>query len=195
MDEEKTVRRRKLLFLDIDGVMNARADELAERMIAEYGPRHVMPTHVTAVIENPCEPHISALNAIHDRVPGLEVVISSTWRNEMIPVAWQRFFATLGIRVRVVGCTPHFGGYRGAEIMSYLIRERGHELYRGERVGIGIDGFVVLDDDYDPCWDWIARRWVRIDGQEGLTERYVDEVVRVLNSEFSWPFLEEYGLG
>ena len=179
------VNGRRLLFVDIDGVLNSMAFMRARRL----AKRDDLSERERRCFENPCEPHLSALNEIERLVPGLELIVSSTWRSEMTYTGWSRFFATLGIEAPVTGKTPILQTERGGEIAAYLIEEYAHELKRtfdGKSVD-PIAGFAVIDDDFDPAFEWIAEHWVLIPNEDGLTGSSVKGVVETLMKKIKWP--------
>ena len=162
---------RRLLFLDVDGVLNVASTEKLKAMFEANDGRIPNRSKIDVRTEdNPCEPHIGVLNEIYEKIPGLEIVLSSTWRTEMHWLGWNRYFATLGIKVPVTGCTPNLGTDRGAEVFAYLVEQRSIEIKkisRGEEYDPIID-FLVVDDDVDPCFDWIEGHWLWVDSRVGL---------------------------
>jgi hypothetical protein len=181
---------RRLIFLDIDGVMNVAAWKKTEALGESAIVRHSHMTRRESLIEdNPCEPHLSVLNEISRRVPGCELVISSTWRHEMDRFGWDRFFSTLGCEIPVTGKTDRSIGNRGTEILLYLVDQLGGEINdeRNGRESNPIEGFVVLDDDGDSDWDIVADRWILIDNDRGLTMADVDPIVCSLEKKLKFP--------
>ena len=163
---------KRILFLDIDGVMNAAAFEAARN--DPRFKRDELSDLEMRRFENPCEPHISILNWIKSQVPGLTIVLSSTWRYDMEPTGWDRFFATLGIDIRVVGKTPRLNTERGIEVADWLIEN----LHGEDDVK-----FVVLDDDFDPELPWVEERWVKVENRVGLIREGAFRVVDVFEAQ------------
>ena len=142
-----------LLFLDLDGVVNASYDS-DQAMIL---PR--------------CAAQLNRiLKATRARV-----VISSAWRvwvhgRLMTLQGFSRMLRTHGIECQVVGVTPADGKVqgRGKQITAYLA-EHPH-----------VGRYVVLDDDeFDIRTE--GHPLVRTDGGTGLTERDADLAIELLS--------------
>jgi hypothetical protein len=185
---------RRLLFLDIDGVMNSAAwydikNNNTETAKEYHEKRNKLPRAERITDDNPCEPHISALNKLD--VPGLELVISSSWRSEMTWFGWDRFFGTLGINIPVTGKTDRLGGFRGTEVLNYLIEQRGKNMYdtycNNNNPTIPIDGFAVLDDDYDYAHNFIKSNWYCVNGDIGYTDSDIKGLTDILLKPINWP--------
>lgn len=109
----------KVLFLDVDGVLNN--------------------FHQRNFGETMSPPSCDALNSILDRVPDLKIVISSSWR------MWgtdymQKLLEKNGIKdaaSKVVDITGQEQGIRGYQIQCWLDRNP------------SVTKFVILDDESD----------------------------------------------
>lgn len=118
----------KILFLDLDGVVNS-LDWWHRR-----GPRRKLGHDPVYEIDPRA---VARLNEIVDRT-GADVVISSAWRKLHSLPDIARYLEQRGFRGRVVGVTPTLPfSPRGHEIASWL---RDHPYVRR---------FVILDDDAD----------------------------------------------
>ncbi len=124
----------KVLFLDIDGVLNSSTwyKNRPHRFLRD-NPQES---------DWECELDPSAIlvfkKFIHD-VPDLQIVISSTWRiNYELAEFKRRFSQMLSIEPsRVIDMTPHLGTIRGLEIQDWLNRNP------------QVTKFAILDDDSD----------------------------------------------
>lgn len=146
---------RRIIFLDIDGVLNHWSSPPAPRYF-------------------PCEPtNVACLNTLIAST-GAGIVVSSDWRNIM---SWERLCTILvrrGVCGEFVGKTPSldregpFGRrpVRGHEVDLWLKEER----FEGE--------FVILDDrgDLEPH----GHRLVRTNPEVGLVEKDVERAVGML---------------
>ena len=166
----------KIVFLDIDGVMNSVRSMKEESASRKAGnPRrgrttsHWFPPY-----------HVQPLNRILDE-SGAKVVVSSTWR-ELYPLAEIAHelesqgvrpglvidktptgaFLPEGFSRTIYGCTP-----RGAQIAAWLAEHP------------EVTGFVILDDDAD--MDQVLPWLVDTDCEAGLTEADADEALRIIN--------------
>ncbi len=114
---------RKVIFLDIDGVMNSVSTR---------------PQDPRGLIDFLDPAHITVLNAIV-RSTGAVVVVSSTWRLTMPFAALQAVFAAAGCVAEIVDITPDIDArQRVLEVAAWLARQTEAPAR-----------FVVLDDDFD----------------------------------------------
>ena len=154
----------KIIFLDVDGVLNCRH---TEESIAGF-------VFVS-------EDKILLLKEIIDRT-GAQVVLSSTWRwgwaykernpnstsnDVMLFEALQERLAEFGIEL--MDYTPELG-MRSWEINDWLDKHQGE----------GIESYVVLDDRADELYDH-EEQLVETDLEYGLTQEDVEQAVNILN--------------
>jgi hypothetical protein len=197
----------RLLYVDIDGVLNSghyydiyrMKEEEAEKV--EWDKYHAIqdakPRCERITNDNPCEPHISALNELKSKVPGLRLVISSTWRHEMDSWGWDRFFSTLGIDVPVIAKTDRLGTWRGTEVLTHLLYMYGTELKEaynmasyGNHNGSTIKrvvGWAAIDDDYDYGHEYIKPNWYCVKGEVGFAHADVDKLAEILLRPVVYP--------
>ena len=153
---------RKILFLDIDGVINNR-----ESMMAEGGS--------VFRVSKTCTDRLRALVEVLD----IKLVLSSTWRfggagyrpgfmrakDAMADVGWSR--------IPFIGFTPDLT--RPEQSGIHLARERGDEcnvwVKRHGRPG---DVYVAVDDDGD--FSRFVGTLVRTDHEPGLTDDDVEAI-------------------
>lgn len=157
----------KIIFLDIDGVLNHSA--CTERTPQGY--------------YFVCDDRLLLLKEIIDRT-GAEVVLSSSWRKGYydaqsgdITADAKDFFLLrdkLGeCGIDIIGYTPMFQTpYRGSEIIDWLDNEG--KQYQ-------IESILILDDDKDmePLGDFL----VRTSFVHGLTPEDVEKSVAILESD------------
>lgn len=134
----------RVLFLDLDGVLNSTRTCLAfngypmglePAAVAQFDPVAV------ALVRGLC------------RVADVSIVLSSSWR---ISVGWDAIGRALDLPV--FDRTPSLPASRGAEIARWLAEHPGVECW------------AILDDDPDML-DGQLSRFVRVDGHEGLLFR------------------------
>lgn len=156
---------RRILFLDFDGVLNSQ-DWYVRR--GEIGGLHIPRNQ-----RDDFDPAAGALlKSIVDRVPKLEIVVSSTWRLNADMATLRDYLSPFGIpRGTVVDKTPRFPGeVRGKEIKAWL-----------DKNVTDICTFVILDDDRD--MEPIMGNLIKTDNKIGLTAHEAEEVVRRLNAD------------
>jgi hypothetical protein len=145
----------KVLFLDIDGVLNSNA------WYKQYGDQNIPrpPLDRDAV---------RRLDRIV-RTTGAFIVLSTSWRGDRRIPVW---LLVNGCSGAVVGRTPRFSGReRGDEISAWLNRQA--------RVGVVFERFVILDDGDDMGR---LRPWLVQTTQDyGLQDAEADAAIAMLN--------------
>jgi hypothetical protein len=179
----------KLIFLDIDGVMNSAGVDRLRGMTPEDIKNRKHWEEWTD--DNPCEPHIGVLNTIWERFDEqVELVISSTWRSDFSMIGWNHYLATLGVKCWIHGKTPRLQTDRGAEVFSYLNEIEANRirlLRKGDEPAKKVDGFVVIDDDFDPCYRFIEDNWYCVKSRDGLLPGDVDGISEILRRPYEFP--------
>lgn len=165
---------KKLVFLDVDGVLNS--DQWRSKTMGRSGD---------------FDPHaIELLNQL--RKIGAEVVISSSWgENADNPLN------AAGLELPIIGHVDHFYQdwmCRGNEIEKWLIERYGGmgTKYGKDHLGIpyyrkyGTDEmdyeFVILDDDTDFLLGQ-ADNFIHVNAKTGLTQADIDKAIKILNRE------------
>lgn len=142
----------KVIFLDIDGVMNNASTRPDERrgLVAWLDPSNV-----------------EVLNRLV-RATGAVVVVSSTWRVSMPLDELRGHFAAAGCLAEIADYTPDIDGYhRDHEIAAWLA---GQPLPPRR--------YAILDDQH--TMDALPGKLVRINQYRGLCERDVPDVLALL---------------
>lgn len=157
----------KIIFLDIDGVLNH---------------EQFYKTRKKGEIEYPlselCPKTIGNLNVLIAET-GAKVVISSTWRLGSGATELQIQLEGMGFTGEIIGCTPNLKGegcLRGNEILKWI---------KDNKEIIGADYFnyteyVILDDDSDMLY-WQRNNFLLIDRFVGLTMGAVFQAKKILN--------------
>jgi hypothetical protein len=141
----------KAIFLDIDGCLVTVGSMIHGNRLNLLGQTDI-PSHRTF---DPVA--MSNLQYILEEVPGVVIVISSTWRKLYTLEELQEMFGKYNISPSfIVGVTPVVDSrHRGQEVALYL------------KHNPEITNFIIIDDDSDlaPFMD----RLVKVDGKNGLT--------------------------
>lgn len=150
----------KVIFLDIDGVMN-NTPFIVKTQHGE-GFDAYMKKFEPGCIKN--------LNKILGAVPDVKIVVSSSWRMYYkTNSSLRRLLMENDIDAgRLIGATPKRGIHpdvRGNEIRHWL-REN------------PVESFVILDDDSDMLE--LLPRLVQTDHKKGLTEEDADKAIQML---------------
>ena len=174
----------KVLFLDIDGVLNSenwfayRIYCVKNNMVnilmnfVDTDDRNIK--HKLTMLDDRA---IANLNRIIEET-GCKVVLSSSWRSsiESENIFTQNVLKLKGFKYEFYDVTPRlwfsdFSIRRGEEINFWLDKEsEKHE----------IESFVILDDDSDMLPEQM-NNFIHVDGQVGLTDRDVLTAIEILN--------------
>lgn len=168
----------KIIFLDIDGVLNT------ERYIIEqYNQRGKRPPIADYNFDPICLENLKELI----KATNAYIVISSSWRiREDEFVQWQlgkynndehwnaliRNLNSIGLNERILDVTPRLSRERGNEIRKWL--QNNEQL--------NIESFVIIDDDRDMC-EFTETNLVKCNWKDGLTEELKDEAIKILNGK------------
>lgn len=135
--KEDSIPHKRIIFLDVDGVLNNDYDAAAWESVTPIS-----------------QSNVEALNEIIDKLEeemrSISLVLSSTWRlryfgKENAIELINRDFSSYGIKAPFIGHTPRFidvtgnSYYRGYEI-DYWIKKNCNKSYVS---------FVIIDDDGD----------------------------------------------
>lgn len=154
----------KIIFLDIDGVLNSwryyKSIVASGRRITRAHADHFDPKAV------------KVLNEILEK-SGAKIVVSSTWRlkyedyeaNPLVRIDMAKVLREQGVVGEVIGITPRLG-LRGTEIQAWLDENP------------GIESFVILDDDSD--MGHLMPKLVLTHIKDGLRRRHIEPILHVL---------------
>jgi hypothetical protein len=153
----------KLIFLDVDGVLNTMKSITQAQDI-----HHIEPS---------C---LNNLKRIVDETDA-QIVISSSWRfhADGMDVLYSKL-ESVGLKNRVIGSTPYVHGPRGREILKWL-QDNNHTEAK----------YVVLDDDMihrdykgdgeaDPSLQNMRSLHIKTHSSHGLTEREANQAIKKL---------------
>jgi hypothetical protein len=169
---QEETKECRLLFLDCDGVINSSVffDNLKNAGKSERNMNF--------------DPEaIKLINYINENVENMKVVVSSSWRHHITTsTAWNIIFDQLGATFYVTDVTPTLGGFRGADIVCYLIEQESakRKYPRIDYLG-DIRSFCILDDDRD--MDGLISRLVLTDSKFGITKEDADKCIKLLNQD------------
>ena len=175
----------KVLFLDIDGVLNSE-NWFGYRL---YCIKNNMFNEVINFVNTNDERIKYKLSMIDDRAivnlnriideTGCKVVLSSSWRSSRKSVndLTQYILKIKGFKYELYGVTPRiqrdeFGTQRGEEIQMWMDKESEKNK---------IESFVILDDDTDILPEQM-KNFIHIDGQVGLIDKDVVTAIKILNN-------------
>lgn len=164
----------KLIFLDIDGVLNSRDYFESERYKrAQEGDPRPYQT-VEAQLDDEAVERLQRLVL----ATGAAVVVSSTWRlSHPLPVLNQLLRRKGFFSAAAIGATPQFVNRpRGEEILEWLrCLNIEPTIFRWWEHA---PPFVILDDDSD--MDPLEKRLVQTSMQTGLLDEHVERAIALL---------------
>lgn len=156
-----TPHHRRIVFLDVDGVLNNRAwvdqllrgDEEPESAFAAF----------QSLLDPEAVAHLNEIVAHTDAV----VVVSSAWREVMTLDEIREALSSRGFEGHVVDTTPTLPRGRGHQIAAWI-----------EEHGVESVCFVALDDEHDMAP--IEAACVKTDSAVGLTRDHVLQAIELL---------------
>lgn len=176
----------KLIFLDVDGVLNSVRSMVAwhkewkatiGHFDSEYpysGRRHILRNHIDEVA-------VMLMNRITD-TSGAKYVISSAHRKH-IPAdmdgvrdlrKMQEYFSGFGLTGEVIGYTPATASsFRGTEIESWLLDHR----------DLDITHYVIVDDSSDMLAEQLEKHFVHTNAANGLSYDNFKQILTILDSK------------
>lgn len=157
----------KLIFLDIDGVLNNTKDVKKYRLFLK-GERKVL------IDIEPFFYFKKLLKEIEEEKLDVRVVISSSWRLGTTAADWKKLFKHYFNDDKIVsGRTLHLECDRGLEILNFL--------QMMDEIKETIEDYIVIDDDIEDIIDYVGkRRIVKTSVKRGLTNSDVKKIVRKL---------------
>jgi hypothetical protein len=166
---------RKLIFLDIDGVLNSHQWWHERPKI----PSDVLMRNPSVDEDHNLDPvNMERLNRLV-RETGAQVVISSTWRITRSLLQLREVLHRNGFIGQIVGTTPRIHSKTKGGI--YMATIRGHEIQKWLETHCQHQelSFVILDDDVDA--DPFRDRLVRTDLRTGgLQDHHVEAAIQKL---------------
>lgn len=153
---------KRVLFLDMDGVMNSGT------YMEEFRQTH---PDVLAIIDPAA---VELLNWIVDETQ-CSVVLSSTWRLCYPLAEVEQMLRDRGFKHKLDGRTPH---------MPYAGMVRGNEIYHYlETFGAPVESIAILDDDTDMAL--LRDRLIRTDNIVGLSRLDAKKCVEMLRTPWA----------
>jgi len=159
----------KIIFLDIDGVINT---------VKSVSNPRVQPEGFTANLYgvSKLDPDcVARLNKITNAT-GAKMVISSSWRILFDDIELlAKYLHSEGVTGEIIGRTPRFAKSYVRGEMTY---GRGLEIQEWLSGQVGIESIVILDDDSDMLH--LSPFLIKTGWQNGLEDHHVDAAIEML---------------
>lgn len=158
----------KIIFLDVDGVLNSKYTFKDNHEYRKFFIRNMNDSIEDEIIYIMLDIDLDKVFMIRDvcNLTGAKVVVSSSWRRSRWYILLEEILTNLGIPI--VGVTPFISNNRGDEIRKYLEDNE-------------VDDFVILDDEIFRDFKELENYLIKTSFYEdGLTDEISKEVVRVL---------------
>lgn len=165
----------KILFLDVDGVLNSgrwlyernarkeSRDDGDERALEDRFNHLVLPVERMDSVDPDA---VARLNGLLTRVE-TKVVVSSTWRLGRSARETFDVLTAFGVEADFFDVTPDIGGRRGRQIDRWLENHKGM-----------VTKFAIVDDDAD--MEPHHARLVKTTFQDGLLDTHVEQLYHLL---------------
>lgn len=164
----------KLIFLDIDGVLNCTDYSVANNKLAIEMHSPLLAHDKHGDLFDPRA--IRWLEWIIYQTRA-DIVISSTWRNRGIDKLRDMWYDRK-LPGYIVDITPKFSGkLRGEEIKAYLEDGAHRNLYQHE---FKVESYCIIDDDTDMLPEQMDS-FVHCDDNFGITRKEADKAIAILN--------------
>jgi len=162
----------KVIFLDIDGVLNSMntfKDEEINIKLYNLALKNKVQYRIQRRLLDIDFYKLQLLKEIIFKT-NAKIVISSSWRNLSFYPLIEEYLVNQGLPI--IGTTPYINGNRGKEIRKYLMEH------------LEIKKFIILDDEIFEDFNELENYLVKTDFyNDGLEEYHVEESVKILNKK------------
>jgi hypothetical protein len=167
----------KIIFLDIDGVLNSELYMIAEHNKSMAIEHKIEQTRFERQVD---EIDPKAMSFLNDLIKETEakVVISSTWRRSNTIESLTEIFKARDFIGEIIGFTPRLSEdcLRGNEIYKWI---KDNDKLLGMPY-YDFNSYIILDDDSDMLY-WQKDNFFKTDGYVGLTPTIVYKATWFLN--------------
>ena len=160
----------KILFLDVDGVLNSRDFLMRVKSSAEH----------SSGLSDEHELDPAAVTLLNEIVAatGAAIVISSSWRHDHSSDEMQHLLNLRGFVGTVIDSTPWQRSELSLE--PWEDAKRGHEIAAWLRKHPEVESFVIIDDDSDMAH--LRHKLVKTTFDHGLTRSHVVDAIEMLRA-------------
>ena len=167
----------KVIFLDVDGVLNSIDD------LMEYREKNNITK--TILYDDIADKRLELLKQLVEKTKA-EIVISSSWRMGWIRNGKPKEFNKESLMYKLVSRLSDYN-LKHIDVTPYLydsnIRyNRGDEIREWLNQHPEVEKFVILDDEDDMC-EFTDTNLVQTSYDHGLLQEHVDKAIKILNKE------------
>lgn len=155
----------KVIFLDIDGVLNFHRVPPKDKIKHGIG-------QMSAIAVDLLNQYTTQNDVSIDPAKQVKLVISSTWRNATRQGTIQEYMSLFGITGDVIGVTPtNHTALRGNEIRDWIKSQSAVDEHSND--------YVILDDDSDMLL-WQKDNFILVDRWVGITPSTLYKMDKIL---------------
>ena len=172
----------KILFLDVDGVLNSKQLFLANKDKKIVGKDTLEKADFEYMKEATSAHNFWCLKYVLDTVPDLKIVLSSAWRNHFEMEQFKELFKHYGLDgEKIIDKTPRrFTSERMHEIHMYLDDKRDEGIT--DIKWAAIDDHVIFNlEDPDKVNEYLTDPWI------GMTMQDAFKIIKHFKPDFKEP--------
>ena len=162
----------RILFLDIDGVLNSNDYYVQRQELIKAGTYNV--EYPLSEFDPKCMKLLDEFCGEYD----IKIVISSTWRLLKTIEDLQKIFNHFGHNFEIIDKTPdlrHDAVVRGNEILWWMKQNK--ELIQNY---YDFNNYIILDDDSDMLL-WQKDNFIKVDRFVGITPQTIFKMKKILH--------------
>lgn len=178
----------KIIFLDIDGVLNSKQYQSSSRYSKKQGQLfnpcgytdNRLIFEATQLFYHIDEVAVEVLNTIIE-LTDAKIVISSSWRHNFYNIIVDNL-SHMGFNGMIIGHIPFYS------VEPEVDREmmRGFEIKKWLKLHSNGDPYLILDDDPDGTSNILYEQrfnFIKTTPQFGLMASHIDEALKILNGD------------
>lgn len=162
----------KIIFLDIDGVLNCRNTFKERKEERVFYNKFLEKNDFNLAKISMCDIDFEKLQLLKYIVleTNAKIVISSSWKKLRYYLLIEELLINKGLPI--IGVTPYINNKRGTEIKKYLVENK-------------VENFIIMDDEiFDDYDDELINHLVKTDFyDEGLNEEKADEAINLIRKK------------
>lgn len=176
----------KIIFLDIDGVLNSRTSTICNEVMTEllsiqdYIDEGVPKDEAYLKFESDRldKTQVNCLRYILKKMPDAKIVIHSTWKNYFSLEELKNILSKYGIeKSKILDVTKSKLTSNKCHDISSWLRSY-HEQH------LTIPKYVIFDDHNIDSSEWFPGKFIRVNSDNGLSYEHVVQALQILDSTY-----------